>query len=746
MANVTPSLLIASSAPRPVTIDLAKEFPSAELRSESPEIDLTAPGTREVLLHGWSNLKKEKGVPVIWSLGKSSLLRFFVATPRRLKLTLVAQARKGGLVPALVTVRVNRHRVGSKVLWLQHYDGSISIPARLLEAGDNLLELDYSEWPWPISAFITPPPPSVWLVAWREVRFAPMTAANPPQDQEWGSGDAVKLPAGSQVSYYFDLAAGGKLTWKMVGSSMKRPAAPLALEVEAMSAGTQKPILSAEIKPAQSSGELLLPASAHGVTRVTLRVAPRPGAKGKAPAWMRMVDPRFTYRKAAQAPRQPPIAPPPGKAARRPNVLVYIVDTLRADHLGVYGYTRPTSPHLDDFAKSSIVFENNWAQAPWTRPSIASVVTGQYPWVDGVNGRDDAIPAQEELISEALRGVGYRTFGVSTNGNAGPEFGFDQGFDRWVQLNERDTFYVHQPSTRILRLALRWLKNHGYGKGRRQPFFLYLHSTDPHAPYTPRPPFRERFAPDVRSQTLGLLPMMRELTGGKLPDPGRYRHKLVELYDGEVAFDDRSFGGLIDWLKKNGVYRNTLVVFLADHGEEFYDHGGWEHDRTLYQELLHTPLVIHLPGDEGGGRRIAGPVENLDIYPTILEACGVARFPQIEGHSLIELVRSSPGAWQDRPTYAFQHNDGRSMRAVRWRRWKLIEVLRHGRPFPVIQLFDLAIDPGERHDLSLEHPVLKGFLEQMLRREIGRPKLTSGTEGHADPKLERRLKALGYVG
>ena len=224
-----------------------------------------------------------------------------------------------------------------------------------------------------------------------------------------------------------------------------------------------------------------------------------------------------------------------------------------------------------------------------------------------------------------LQASGYQTAGFTTNGNVSPRFGFEVGFDSYVHLVEQRTEEIHQLSDVLNDRAFAWLS----GRDRKRPFFLYLHATDPHAPYTPRSPFRERF---ITTRQYPAITSPRDVDHLDLnalrrtspEDPAmRISKEFRALYDAEGAFNDHQFGLLIEWLREHDLYESTFIVVVSDHGEEFYEHQRWAHGKTLYQEQLAVPLIFKLPGRAGAGVVVDGVAQHVDLLPTLLEFLGL---------------------------------------------------------------------------------------------------------------------------
>jgi arylsulfatase A-like enzyme len=433
-------------------------------------------------------------------------------------------------------------------------------------------------------------------------------------------------------------------------------------------------------------------------------------------------------------------APSHTTSTARPNVLLYVMDALRADRLGCYGYARDTSPHLDQFAAEAIVFRDAIAQAPWTRPSVASLLTGQLPMVHGAVTLRDRLRADVPTLAERFRAAGYDTAGFVTNINVAAPFGFDRGFDRYDHLPEDPaTPGVYVSAGRLHAAALAWLD----ARAGERPFLLYLHATDVHSPYRPEPAFRARFLDLVPSDAeLQRLDRRLERSPERLSaDEAR---TLSGLYDAEVAQWDEAFGQLWAALRARGDDADTVVAFTADHGEEFHDHGGVEHGNTLYQEQVRVPLIVRLPAGRDGGRMVDALVRTVDVFPTLLDVAGLAPDGLTSGRAVVSArgaidVMSAPEA------VTSTQFTRREVEAIVLPPWKVV--------FPPpgakreVEVYDLASDPGETRDVSTEHPVLVGYARQQLAAQKARA--PSARSARPEPPVAQdvleRLRQLGYA-
>lgn len=437
-------------------------------------------------------------------------------------------------------------------------------------------------------------------------------------------------------------------------------------------------------------------------------------------------------------PRPPVGAPTSTTRGRPPNIVIYVIDTLRADHVGCYGYPKPITPRIDGFAREAIIFERTVAQSSWTKPSVASIFTGVWPGTHRVVEEDQALSEDAVTLAEVLHAHGFKTAAFVANGHVNNQFGFEQGFEKFVFLLNPDD-QTPPPSDFVNRRLFPWLPRYAAA----QPFFLYIHTVDPHSPYAPPREFRERFAGHVQDPEIGSLAALKTLRHQGQPTTDRIRD-LVALYDAEVALNDQSFGAFVDKLQSLGVYDDTLVVLTSDHGEEFHEHGTWEHSNHLHGELLDVPLIIKLPAwDDRRGERQRFLAQHIDIGPTILGYLGIPVPAHVEGTDILDIAvrnHEDQGAGS-----VFSHLDkgGRRSASVIDGAWKLI---RWGPPASErFELYDLRSDAAEAHDVMAQHPIIAGYLRAQLEIKEARGAELSPAVVTADEATRANLKALGYV-
>lgn len=448
---------------------------------------------------------------------------------------------------------------------------------------------------------------------------------------------------------------------------------------------------------------------------------------------------------------------PPGSPARR--VILISCDTLRPDHLGVYGYSRDTSPGLDAFASDALVFDNAWCSAPWTGPSLSSLLSGLLPDEIGVPGGNKfPMPPEVVTMAELARDAGFSTAAVVSNwvlrrpdasmGDAGVQQGF-QTFDDQMKTKEenRPNFERRAPDTTYA--AIRWLEQHTKPGDDR--FFLWVHYQDPHGPYMPPPEYEKRFERPLTSEAeiarggtnsgKGQVPLYQLLHEEQRPEPYRIR------YDGEIRFFDDQFARLVEWLKANDLYKDSLIVFTSDHGESLGEHGYWFcHGENVYREETRVPMIVRFPdgsrrtASERTGRyaRVGAFVGHLDLWPTVLEALGL-KGEANRGVSLFS--ESIPDGRINTQVFGAQGKMNR-WSAITDGKYRLIT---QGKEPP--RLFDLATDPGEMHDIAAAHPdVVKSLVErhQAFLAQHARAPL-QGSEMKLDAKGKKAMDGLGYT-
>lgn len=493
------------------------------------------------------------------------------------------------------------------------------------------------------------------------------------------------------------------------------------------------------------------------------------------------------------------------------NVLLYIVDSLRADHLGCYGYGRPTTPHLDALAAEpyTVRFARAYSTSTWTKPAAASILSGCYPPAHAVRTRVDLFTRSVPRLPSLLQSAGYRTLAVSAIGNVSSSLGFGIGFDRFVDLYKDASLagrravsttaawklYFEADSTVVLPLAedvnavaMPWLEEQ---RRSDRPWFLFLWTLDPHDPYRPPPGYDRWLDPAYRGRVDGSTDSIR-----RARTPADVQ-RLVDLYDGEVAYADAQIGHLLEHLRRLGLYEQTLVVVAGDHGEAFGEHGDFVHGHLAREEVWRVPLLIKFPAALRPARNVCDSLAQLtDIAPTVLDVVGLGRLAEgMQGYSLLPQLR-----WRTAPPrpaiYAETQasTDNHRLLAVSDGRWKYLRVdppgdytaaappppqpwrrrllgylrqlrnpamLRRVLQNPMFYvrrqtvgrelLFDLAEDPAERHNLAEQRPDVVQEMSAMLEAWLVECRVYGSlSDVHVqglglDADTRQQLEGLGYL-
>lgn len=449
-----------------------------------------------------------------------------------------------------------------------------------------------------------------------------------------------------------------------------------------------------------------------------------------------------------------------------PNVIMLVVDTLRADALGCYGYERPTSPHIDAFAQGGTRFASASSPAAWTKPSTATLLTGLHPSRHGAlhHGSRLRLPAGEQALAEVFRDAGLATAAFVTNPNIKRVFEFDRGFQEFFDSPVEDTLSLAalrdsasgQLLIRLSRHQFNWkyendvfsMNEHVFAwfeRNAEERFFLYLHYIDPHAPYAPPEPYRSEFVQDH----------------GLVVHNERKRKVGRDLYDGEVRTFDAGFGQLLDRLKSHAILDNTVIAITSDHGEEWYEFGVVGHGTSLYEPVIGVPMILAGPGVPGD-QTVGEPVQTLDLPATLLDLASVGTDRLGDGSSFAGLL--DPSLEEQRALF-LENEFGMGhavdndfvLSGMRRGPYKLILTERHryrppGDAHPAQEFYDLSQDPAEERNLIAD-PEHQERIGQMVRELMTHSEFLAnqglrddGAPAVMDAATRDQLKALGYLG
>lgn len=470
---------------------------------------------------------------------------------------------------------------------------------------------------------------------------------------------------------------------------------------------------------------------------------------------------------AAKTPLQMEAMPIPEAAGSGPNVILIAVDTLRADYLTVYNNAaRPETPNVTALAEDSILFQKAFAQSSWTKASFGTIFSGMYPEAHTATGKVSALPDDVHTIAETLEDAGYFTQGFSNNPNISSVFNYNQGFSNYFDLkpdlyfgakrsSEKLVLYdilrkviqkvyaktggwinitdFYQPADVVTRRGLEWLDR--YKGVSEAPFYLFLHYMDPHDP------FRD---PERPGKGYARVQMAN-------PDPEKYKEAFIRSYSYEIEFMDTQVGRLLEGLRERGLYDDTLIIFTSDHGEEFYEHGGWWHGLSLYDEQIAVPLIIKLPGNQYGGKTNPHLARHVDLAPTVAQVTGAKPSSLWQGQSLFTQAYGAGNEGTEK-VYAHLNFEGILLRALRTQTYKQIHANEgNKREYAPVELYDLVADPGELVNLA-DQPDLSDIVESYGRTieemrafvEENAAEPSISVEGAED--LQEQLEDLGYLG
>ncbi len=430
--------------------------------------------------------------------------------------------------------------------------------------------------------------------------------------------------------------------------------------------------------------------------------------------------------------------PAEGGRERARNLLLISIDTLRPDHLGTYGYPRPTSPQIDRLAAEGFVFENAWTPSPWTLPAHATMLTGLYPSHHGLKSHDERLRSDVPLLAEILALAGFETAGFVNSQNLRDRYGFHRGFEHF-------RYHPEQPPrdgpSDVHRSALRFLA-HPDRRARR--FFLFLHFYDVHSDYRSLPRYRAAFAPPGDHRADGTTAQMQAFRRGKAALDASDADRLRDLYDAGIRQMDDGLGRIREVLERQELLDSTLIIVTSDHGEEFFDHGSVLHGRTHYAEVARVPWVMRGPGVPRGGRSDVR-VSLVDVVPTALSMLGVDALAGLDGLDASHLIGDDPDVARFRERLLFGEadhgNEAHDVKRAVWdEHFAYLLDLHSGQR----ELYDRRSDPREQRDLAADRPDVVGRLQSALDRFAESERRGEAIEPLAPEDVEA-LKALGYL-
>lgn len=480
----------------------------------------------------------------------------------------------------------------------------------------------------------------------------------------------------------------------------------------------------------------------------------------------------------------PAVRSRPGRAwtnATPQGVILIHADTLRPDHMSMYGARRDTAPFLKQLASEGVLFNRAMAQATWTKVSSPSFLTSLYPTTHGVAVPSDRLPASVTTLADAYRSAGHATLSLSSVAFTGQFTNLHKGFEEVHEAtSQNDPAFNSKTAREYVDRVLDWIELH-----RDEPFFIYLHVFDPHSPFEPRRPYDTMWAdPAKRDEHL----KQRTALGKVIADPGMATRGMAtreemakggvdaptylaydkDWYDGSIKALDVEIERLFAKLRVTGLDQKTAVTFLSDHGEEFHEHGRMWHGQSAYGELANVPLFLRWPGGIPAGRPVDELVQLIDVMPTLLDLSGLPHPDGLQGQSLVPLLKiptAQGGTWRKRPAITEKQPmrgpndrpDPANERDASWQsfayndgEWKLIRHTIRPAGRPEFELFDAVHDPLDQKDVASAHPeiverlkkALDGWHQMALAAKL---KPDSETTQKLSPEQLQRLRSLGYV-
>lgn len=428
------------------------------------------------------------------------------------------------------------------------------------------------------------------------------------------------------------------------------------------------------------------------------------------------------------------------RISKQPNIVLISIDTLRADHLGCYGYPRPTSPIIDKFASGGVLFEDLMATSPWTLPSHGSMLMGLYPNRHGLKSYESALAKDIRTLADILKENGYSTTAVINSHCLSHRYGLNRGFDDFTYL--REVLDQRAPSGVGIE-GIKRLETYG-----SKPFFLFLHFFDVHSDYCSLPFYEKQFINPYKGNANGTTSQLIRFCLGEIKFDEAGINHLIDLYDASIRQMDDVIGNLLRFLKVKKLLDRSLVIITSDHGEEFMEHGGVLHSQTQYQEVLRIPLIMCGP-DIPKSKRIEEAVSLVDIMPTILSYAGINASDSLDGFDVTCLLQANSSKLPSRYIFAEANKPtGPDQReelidnklAVRNPRYKL----QYNKLTKDMQLYDLQNDPMEKTNVLSEHTQLANLMLEKLKSFM-----EVGTAGTPLPPLSseevKRLQSLGYL-
>jgi arylsulfatase A-like enzyme len=729
----------------PVRLVLAERLAAADVQASAENIAFLDESARGLFRSGWHEVSPGDEDGQRWSRRRASSIDVPVVAPAPLTLSLrvtpVHQLlrKADDADPQRLRVLWNGEMLADQELAAAGELLELPVPHERQHTGLNQLELLPSYWLTPRAHRLSWDKRTIGVRLDELALRSEAPQVRPVAPLVRRQGEAIVQRAGSVVTFALKLPHAARLAGRLESLGAAPP--PARIRIALMDdAGGERLLLDRALGDGSAAIDEDLSNLEGRFVSLNLAFSLTAADAGGPPPELLWQELRIE----GTRPERPPSA---DRIARGPyNVILLLPDSLRRDHVDLEG--DGLSPNARRLAARGVSFENMRSNSSWTRPSVASMFTSLGPISHGIHGLEDKLDPALAYLPQLLKQHGYYTFAILNSPVVSTPFHFGRGYDMvytYYELRgERRSAPEFGPASEVDYIWSEFVETQ-LAKAGERPFFLFLHEIDPHSPYEPPEPFAARHDSGLRGSF--------NLSGFAAQDPHYFDPGELEylrgLYRGEVAYMDAWLGRLLDVLDSSGLGERTLVVLISDHGEEFYEHEGIGHGKTVFEEQLRVPFILSLPGVLPEGRRAAVEAQTIDLAPTLLDLLGAEIPAAMQGRSLLPwLEAAAPGA-PERPIVA--HAMNRKQESLQLGRWKLVRAnpVHPDRGAPEYSLFDLEVDPGEITDLWQRHPVVGSALRQQLELEIARQAAATGRSAALEPEpiapeMIEALKALGY--
>jgi len=757
-------LLLSSGCRRSLRqgeIDLIRMFPYGSRLIETRGIgfDRLEAEEQRHLIRGWGIPRQDKdtGRAYRWALGNRSELRLcFTEINSKILRMECNPFNPRGAPSQTALVYINNLRLG-ELIFPKDDIYTVSVPADYIRLGSNSMSF---EWKYPRS------PRDLHLNTDSRklaVRFYRLEVMSEGKNQRTVDDREIKLirrgkvgsvsleiPPGQAMEYYLELPKRARLEFELSAGGWRGVDTPVFVELSNEDGGVIRNRSGEKGFKARRRYTIEPGCLLPGKIRIAFGNSGKSGFGGS----IRIIQPKVIFHTRDAPPfnrlfrrKSTPVSNPDREtgALSLPHVFIYLVDALRADHMGVYGYGRDTTPRADLFARDGVVFARCFATASWTKPSTGSILTGLYPYRHRAENRMDMISGEVLMLPEILREYGYRTIHITTNAYTSKAFNFHQGIDHYRMIDDWRT-----SAREVNREFFSVLENQP--PMPEEPLYAYLHTIDPHEPYVPNKPFLKFKTGDRYPERFGYAgPVARKNRNRQLT--AKDIEYLVSLYDCEIHQNDYHFGEFLDFLKDRKLYNDAIIVFVSDHGEQFGEHGDFFHGKSVYNSEIHVPLIVKFPGRQFSHREYDGIISVVDILPTLLGYLRMENPRSLDGTNLFPFLE--PGGSVHRSILFQQHLYGRQFTGLITSQDLKKYLVRHQGRYPkgirYYEMYDLKADFTEEKDLlqGASHFFSRGIrfrIDYMIEgyRAERYGKKEKVDERNIDSKTLKAMKALGY--